>query len=287
MQDPHLTVPIKAMILAAGRGERMRPLTDSCPKPLLRVRGKALLDWQVEALVRGGFRELVINTAWLGKQISSHFGLLDKQDGRGLLLISYSHEGADFGGALETAGGIARALPLLGDVFWVLAGDVFVPGFEFTPAAVGRFTASGRLAHLWLVPNPAHNRRGDFGLAADGQALNLAPDDAAPRYTYTGEESVNVMRKALENVKPSIEVRSRRVGGATYQVPVDVRPTRRLTLAMRWLVQYSRARGEKDFSKKLAAELFDAYNNRGNSIKKKEDVHKMAESNKAFAHYNW
>jgi len=102
-----------------------------------------------------------------------------------------------------------------------------------------------------------------------------------------GEESVNVMKKALENVKPSIEVRSRRVGGATYQVPVDVRPVRRLTLAMRWLVDYSRARGEKDFSKKLAGELLDAYNNRGNSIKKKEDVHKMAESNKAFAHYNW
>lgn len=102
-----------------------------------------------------------------------------------------------------------------------------------------------------------------------------------------GEESINVMKKALENVKPSIEVRSRRVGGATYQVPVDVRPTRRLTLAMRWLVEYSRARGEKDFAKKLAGELLDAYNNRGNSIKKKEDVHKMAESNKAFAHYNW
>ncbi len=95
------------------------------------------------------------------------------------------------------------------------------------------------------------------------------------------------MRKALENVKPSIEVRSRRVGGATYQVPVDVRPTRRLTLAMRWLVDYSRQRGEKDFSKKLAGELLDAYNNRGNAIKKKEDVHKMAEANKAFAHFNW
>lgn len=102
-----------------------------------------------------------------------------------------------------------------------------------------------------------------------------------------GEESVNVMKKALENVKPSIEVRSRRVGGATYQVPVDVRPTRRLALAMRWLVEYSRARGEKDYAKRLAGELLDAYNNRGNAIKKKEDVHKMAESNKAFAHYNW
>ena len=102
-----------------------------------------------------------------------------------------------------------------------------------------------------------------------------------------GEEPVAILKKAIENVKPSIEVRSRRVGGATYQVPVDVRPSRRLALAMRWLVEYSRARGEKDFSKRLAGELLDAYNNRGNSIKKKDDVHRMAESNKAFSHYNW
>lgn len=102
-----------------------------------------------------------------------------------------------------------------------------------------------------------------------------------------GEDSLAILKKAIENVKPSIEVRSRRVGGATYQVPVDVRPTRRLALAMRWMVDYSRARGEKDFSKRLAGEILDAYNNRGNSIKKREDVHKMAESNKAFAHYNW
>ncbi len=102
-----------------------------------------------------------------------------------------------------------------------------------------------------------------------------------------GEDSITVFKKALENVKPSIEVRSRRVGGATYQVPVDVRPTRRVALAMRWLVDYSRSRGEKDFSKRLAGEILDAYNNRGNAIKKKEDVHKMADSNKAFAHYNW
>lgn len=102
-----------------------------------------------------------------------------------------------------------------------------------------------------------------------------------------GEDSLAILRKAIENVKPSIEVRSRRVGGATYQVPVDVRPSRRLALAMRWMVDYSRARGEKNFSKRLAGEILDAYNNRGNSIKKREDVHKMAESNKAFAHYNW
>ena len=101
------------------------------------------------------------------------------------------------------------------------------------------------------------------------------------------EEPINVLKKALENTKPSIEVRSRRVGGATYQVPTDVRPSRRLSLAMRWLIEYSRARGEKDFAKRLAGEILDAFNNRGNAIKKKEDVHKMADANKAFSHYNW
>jgi small subunit ribosomal protein S7 len=101
------------------------------------------------------------------------------------------------------------------------------------------------------------------------------------------EEPINVFKKALENTKPQIEVRSRRVGGATYQVPVDVRPQRRLTLAMRWLIEYSRDRGEKDMGKRLSGEILDAYNNRGNAIKKKEDVHRMAEANKAFSHYNW
>jgi small subunit ribosomal protein S7 len=102
-----------------------------------------------------------------------------------------------------------------------------------------------------------------------------------------GEDPVNVLKKAIENTKPSLEVRSRRVGGATYQVPVDVRPSRRLALAMRWLVTYARERGEKDFSKRLAGEIIDAFNNRGNAIKKREDVHRMAEANKAFSHYNW
>lgn len=101
------------------------------------------------------------------------------------------------------------------------------------------------------------------------------------------EDSVSVLKKAIENTKPQIEVRSRRVGGATYQVPVDVRPTRRLALAMKWLIDYSRERGEKDYAKRLAGEILDAYNNKGNSIKKKEDVHRMAEANKAFSHYNW
>lgn len=102
-----------------------------------------------------------------------------------------------------------------------------------------------------------------------------------------GEDPLAVFKKAVENVKPQLEVRSRRVGGANYQVPVDVRPSRRLTLAMRWLVEYSRERGEKDMAKRLAGELMDAYQGRGNAIKKKEDVHRMAEANKAFSHYNW
>jgi small subunit ribosomal protein S7 len=102
-----------------------------------------------------------------------------------------------------------------------------------------------------------------------------------------GEEPIAILKKAIENCKPSIEVRSRRVGGATYQVPVDVRPSRRLALSMRWLIEYSRERGEKDYSKRLAAEIMDAFNNRGNAIKKKEDVHRMADANKAFSHYNW
>ncbi len=182
-----------ALILAAGRGERMRPLTDTCPKPLLQVRGKALIDWHVQALLKGGFTRLVINTAWLGEQLSSHFNaLLDHQIGlqpneyvRKQLSISYSHEGVDFGGALETAGGIARALPQLGDVFWVLAGDVFTPGFEFTQAAVERFKASGKLAHLWLAPNPAHNLKGDFGLNTAGLALNLPSNSTEARYTFS------------------------------------------------------------------------------------------------------
>jgi len=199
--NPPMNNPgVKAMILAAGRGERMRPLTDHCPKPLLAVRGKPLIDWHAEALARGGFNELVINTAWLGAQISSHFDLQPNLDDRKQLSFSYSHEGLDFGGALETAGGIARALPLLGEVFWVLAGDVFVPNFEFSPAAVSRFMATGKLAHLWLVPNPAHNPRGDFGLDADGLALNLAPDDATPRYTYS---TIGLYRRAFFDALPA------------------------------------------------------------------------------------
>jgi small subunit ribosomal protein S7 len=103
----------------------------------------------------------------------------------------------------------------------------------------------------------------------------------------TGQPGVNVFKQALNNVKPMLEVKSRRVGGATYQVPVEVRPERRTALAMRWVLQYTRGRGEKTMAERLAAELVMASKGEGNAIKKKEDTHKMAEANRAFAHYRW
>jgi MurNAc alpha-1-phosphate uridylyltransferase len=174
-------MPAQAMILAAGRGQRMRPLTDHTPKPLLQVRGQALIDWHVRALARSGFKQLLVNTAWLGEQIAPHLAPIAAELG---CSIRYSHEGQDFGDALETAGGIARALPQLAELFWVLAGDVFVPDFTFSPAAVSRFAESGHLAHLWLVPNPSHNPGGDFGLV-EGLALNLPAGDPQRRYTFS------------------------------------------------------------------------------------------------------
>jgi small subunit ribosomal protein S7 len=101
------------------------------------------------------------------------------------------------------------------------------------------------------------------------------------------DEALGLFRKAIENVKPVVEVRSRRVGGATYQVPVEVRPSRRASLAMRWIVQQARSRGEKSMEERLAGELLDASANRGAAVKKREDTHRMAEANKAFAHYRW
>ncbi len=103
----------------------------------------------------------------------------------------------------------------------------------------------------------------------------------------TGQPGIDVFHKAINNVKPVLEVKSRRVGGATYQVPVEVRADRRVALAIRWLITYSRARGEHTMAEKLAGELIAAANNEGASIKKKEDTHKMAEANKAFAHFRW
>jgi len=103
----------------------------------------------------------------------------------------------------------------------------------------------------------------------------------------TGKQPLDLLTEAMNNVMPVLEVRPRRVGGATYQVPVEVRPARRQALAIRWLVQYARLRGEKTMVEKLAGELVDAVNNQGGAVRKKEDTHRMAEANKAFAHYRW
>ncbi len=179
------------MVLAAGRGERMRPLTDTCPKPLLPVRGAPLMQWPLQALAASGFTRVVVNTAWLGEQVEAAFGAHTPWGSR----IAYSHEGRDFGGALETAGGIARALPLLDEVFWVTAGDVYMPGFAFERAAFDRFAQGTALAHLWLVPNPPHHPRGDFGIAPDGRALNEAPE----RFTFS---TVALYRRAFFDSLP-------------------------------------------------------------------------------------
>lgn len=180
----------QAMILAAGRGERMRPLTDHCPKPLLEVHGKPLLQYHIEALARAGYRDLVINTAWLGQQIEQRF----PADGQPR--IRYSSEGRDFGAALETAGGIARALPLLDEAFWVVGGDVHAPQFEFSAQALDRFAAGGALAHIVLVRNPEHNANGDFGLGPTGLALN----QAEVRYTFS---TIGLYRKELFSSLPA------------------------------------------------------------------------------------
>ena len=103
----------------------------------------------------------------------------------------------------------------------------------------------------------------------------------------TGNEPLEVFNNAIENIMPSLEVKARRVGGATYQVPIDVRPARRQTLGLRWLTSYSRARSERTMAERLAGEIMDAANNTGSAVKKREDTHKMAESNKAFAHFRW
>jgi MurNAc alpha-1-phosphate uridylyltransferase len=157
--------PLPALILAAGRGERMRPLTDATPKPLLPVRGRPLIEWHLLALARAGVRDVVINTAWLEPQFPDTLG-----DGQRYgLSIRYSFEGRDHGGALETAGAIAKARAWLGDACWIVSGDIHAPGFMFDAAAAQRFVAGDDDAHLWLVENPDFHLAGDFALLEAGR----------------------------------------------------------------------------------------------------------------------
>ena len=185
----------KAMILAAGRGERMRPLTDRTPKPLLEVHGKPLIVWHLEALARAGHEDVVINTAWMEDQIVDALG-----DGsRWGMRIHYSLEGRDHGGALETAGGIAKARHLLAERFWAIAADIYAPQFAFGNELLDRFEASGMAAHLWLVPNPPFHPKGDFGMSPDGYGID-GPGPDGKRWTYASFALLS--RSLCERIEP-------------------------------------------------------------------------------------
>lgn len=214
--------PHTALILAAGRGERMRPLTDHCPKPLLPVHGKPMIEWQLEALARDGVREVVINTCWLEEQFPAALG-----DGsRWGLRVRYSMERRDFGAARETAGGIVHALPLLqSDTFWVLAGDAWLPDFRFDAEGVQPVTPSGDLGHIWLVPNPPQHPAGDFGLGTDDRVRTLDDPGVIARYTYS---TVGLFQSALVQgirdgeraaLRPCLEaaIAQGRLGGSVYR----------------------------------------------------------------------
>lgn len=175
---------MKAMILAAGRGERMRPLTDSCPKPLLPVGGKPLIVWHLQRLAQAGLRDIVINHAHLGQMLEAALGTGSDHG----VSIAWSPERD---GALETAGGIANALPLLGDdIFLVVNGDIYCDWNPAVAAAIAaRMAQRGDLAHLVMVPNPPQHPQGDFVLDTESGRLS-APDPAQPgppaRYTFSG-----------------------------------------------------------------------------------------------------
>lgn len=170
---------MKAMILAAGRGTRLRPLTDECPKPLIKVCGKPLIAYHIEKLARSGIHEIVINLAYLGDKIIDYLGTGEKWN----VQVTYSHEPAP----LEVGGGIFNALPLLGSKpFIIVNGDIWT---EYDFAALPQ--EPGGLAHLILVNNPSHNLQGDFALKADGL---IVEDPYLPKYTYAG---VGVIRPEL------------------------------------------------------------------------------------------
>lgn len=177
---------MKAMILAAGLGTRMRPLTDHTPKPLLAVAGKPLILWHIDRLREAGIRDIVINTAWLGQKLEAFLG-----DGQRFgVNIRWSHEGEP----LETAGGLIQALPLLGsEPFLVVNGDIWLR-YDFT--RLRQALVPGRLAHLVLVDNPAHNSKGDFAMAAAPQPgqVSLLVAEGAARYTFSG---LSVLSPAL------------------------------------------------------------------------------------------
>ncbi len=200
MTPPPSNIP--ALILAAGRGARMRPLTDHTPKPLLQVAGRPMIEWHLLALAAAGVRRVVINCAWLEQQIAAALG-----DGsRWGLQIRYTLEGRDHGGALETAGGIKNALPLLLDgasaaqqgCFWLVSGDIVAPGFQFDAGRAQQFAQDTDDAHLWLVHNPDFHQAGDFALHAG--RVQRPPTGQARPLTYA---NLALVRPSLvQTVKP-------------------------------------------------------------------------------------
>jgi MurNAc alpha-1-phosphate uridylyltransferase len=216
---------MKAMIFAAGRGERMRPLTDSCPKPLLKVRGRPLITWHVLGLVRAGITDIVINHSHLGHMIEEELGDGSRYGAR----IAYSHEPVP----LETAGGIANALHLLGDEpFLAVSGDIYAPYFDFSQAkdalkdadVLGNpYPADQRdIAWLWLTPNPWHNPEGDFGL--DMYTLS---NDGTPKWNFAGigvyrpEMFAGISKGEFVKFGPLMRkfIDVKRVGGEVYHGP--------------------------------------------------------------------
>ena len=215
-----MNVPV--LLLAAGRGERMRPLTDACPKPLLPVRGQPLMGHALTRMRSAGVPEVIINTAWLGEQIEAAWGQGDTDS---TPPIRYSHEGRDFGQALETAGGIARALPQLPEVFWVTAGDVWAPDFAFDPRCVAQFQQSQALAHLWLVPNPEHHPNGDYALDERGR-VSLGQGDER-RLT---DSTIGLYRRTLFTA-PWLDIPAGNPAG----IASPLAPLQRAAMAQGWV----------------------------------------------------
>lgn len=209
---------MKAMILAAGRGERMRPLTDTCPKPLLTVGTEPLIGWHLRRLKQAGITEIIINHAWLGEKIEAKLG----KGGQYGVHITYSPE---LSGGLETAGGIATALPLLGeDPFLVINGDVLTDiDFQTAHTVADNLKRTHKLAHLWLVTNPTHNPNGDFSLLPDnlasaetGEGENLTfsgmgvyhPDLFKDTLPHQAAKLAPLLRSAMNQQKISAEKHS-------------------------------------------------------------------------------
>lgn len=208
---------MKAMILAAGRGERMRPLTDFTPKPLLQAGGKPLIVWHLQRLKQAGIDEIVINHAWLGQQIEDTLG-----DGSAYgVHLSYSAEGAQ---GLETAGGIATALPFLGDKpFLVVNGDVFTD-IDFQAAQnIAQTLPENQLAYLWLVSNPEHHPNGDFSLQHN--SLILSESTTGQRGTFSGvgiyrpELFANIAPRSIAKLAPLLRqaMQNQQISGAFHQ----------------------------------------------------------------------